>query len=140
MTARANFVIPERGVRAIRRKLMAKRAIGPKSSACVNSRVGVHVFRVRKFKNNRTLVLEARKRQQFLGGGRRKRSVALQTNLLLQIFIEVILMTGAALVMPRPLQRDRTWFHRNVTGVAIDPHRLQVEFVQLERSFRRRLR
>jgi hypothetical protein len=46
--------------------------------------------------------------------------VALIADLLLQVFIEIVGMAHDALIVPRPLQRNRAVFNRDVAQIAFE--------------------
>jgi len=129
MAARTNLVIPEGGVVALSLKFMAKSAIGPKTSAGVHPRVRVYVFRMGKLKDDRPLVLETREWQQLFSACGRENGVALHADFFFEILVEIILMAGGALIVPRALQTYRAALRRDVASVAIESNLLQMKFM-----------
>jgi len=134
MAAGAGHVISERGKCAVTLELVAEGAIGPESSAGVNARMRVHMLCMRKFENDRPLVLIARVRQQIVAASGRKDRMALHADFFVYILVKVVRVARCALIMPRPLKGDRACLRRNMTTVAIETHLLDVKFVQVERS------
>src|ERR1700719_2921423 len=120
MAPGANLVIPQRGVGAVCLKLMTERAIGTETGACIQSRVWIHVLRMGKLEDQRSLILEAREWHQLFGTCPRENRMALDADFFFQVLVKVILVTGCALIVPGPLQRYGAALRRHVASVTIE--------------------
>ena len=136
MAGGANHVIAGGRESSVGREAMAERAICPESSASIDPRVGIHMFRVGKIRHNRSDVLIAREWQQIVTARRRKGRMTLSADLLFDLFIKIVGVTRHALVMSRPLQNHGTLFLGYVAGVTLETNLFRMVFVQVKRLLR----
>jgi hypothetical protein len=132
----ANYVITEASIRSIGREAMTKRAIGPESGAGIDPGMGIHMLGVGEVKNDRPHILVAGEGQQIVTASWRKGRMALGADLLFDLFVEIIIMTGRTLVMSGPLINHRALFFGYVASVTVQADLLCMVLVQVKRRLR----